>query len=359
MAMGHKLLGVFGTIVIVTSLAACTGAAGGADVVSETSAPETHAANVTTGMRETPVSPIDEYLNLLWGTNLSPTEQISRHAAETMRIEELVAQCMNGQGFEYIPDPGRRWLDFDSGIEWRTDDPEWIEQHGFGGTVWPGVRAGTAMGWEGDRPGRPGPNAAYFNSLSESERTAFNTALNGIFPPDDSNYDFDEWRADPNNQGCRDAAWLQMREESPAGLPQTVEFAPLFEAIDFFRENLELTATQADQDWAACMAAADFVGYEQRPDFQELFRKEVWQITQELQEQGRPIRSFPELPANAPEIAALFDREVETALADLNCRNATDWDARQQATIFELEAQFIADHQAQFNALRAAVEQLS
>ena len=302
-----------------------------------------------------PVSPIDEYLNLVWGTNLSPEAQIQRHAVESERIEELVAQCMNDLGFHYIPDPGRRWLDFSSGVEWRTEDPEWIAQFGFGGTVWPGVRAGTAVSWEGDRPGRPGPNAAFINSLSESEREAFNRALNGTFPPDGSDYDFDEWVLDPNNQGCRGLAWQQ----TAFVIHQSDEFAPLFEAIDQFRENLTLSATDADIDWAACMAEAGYTGYQARPDFQALFNQKARAITTELQEQGRAITRWPELPANQPEIAALFEREIETALADLDCRIATNWDARQQAAVFELEAQFVTDHQAQFNALRAAVEQLN
>jgi len=323
-------------------------------------------SEMPTVIQPAPVSPIDEYLNLVWGTNLSPEAQIQRHAAESQRIEELVAQCMNDLGFQYIPDPGRRWLDFSSGVEWRTDDPEWVAQHGFGGTVWPGPIAGRGEQWEGDRPGQPGPNAAFINSLSETERTAFNRALNGRLPTDDTDYDWDEWwtnhsadfdwdewQANPNNQGCRDFAWQQ----TVFYFQQSDEFAPLFEAIDRFRENLTLSATEADIDWAACMVDAGFTGYQSRPDFRELFHQEAGAITTELQEQGRPISRWPELPANQPEIAALFEREVETALADLDCRIATNYDARQQAAIFESEAQFVADHQSQFNALRAAAEQ--
>lgn len=129
--------------------------------------------------------------------------------------------------------------------------------------------------------------------------------------------------------------------------------------IDQFRSDLELAGTEADVDWAACMAEAGIVEFQRRPDFQELFRAEAWDLTMELQAQGHAIQHFPELPANSPEITSLFEREVSTALTDLDCRIATNYDSRQQAAIFDAEAKFVNDHRAAFEALRTAIEQLN
>jgi len=52
-----------------------------------------------------------------------------------------------------------------------------------------------------------------------------------------------------------------------------------------------------------------------------------------------------------------LEREINTALADYDCRIAVDYQARQDARRTELETQFIADHRADLEALRAAAEQ--
>ncbi len=56
-------------------------------------------------------------------------------------------------------------------------------------------------------------------------------------------------------------------------------------------------------------------------------------------------------------MAALGEEEVELALADLGCREETDYRQKAQDIQFELEEQFIADHESELEALRAAAEQ--
>lgn len=65
----------------------------------------------------------------------------------------------------------------------------------------------------------------------------------------------------------------------------------------------------------------------------------------------------PFTPANSPTIAALHEREVALATADLNCRVSTGFAAGRQAHIHAVENQFIIDHREALEALRSAVEQ--
>jgi len=53
----------------------------------------------------------------------------------------------------------------------------------------------------------------------------------------------------------------------------------------------------------------------------------------------------------------LRERELEIALADFDCRVASDFSARQEARRIEIETQFVDDHHAALTALRAAAEQ--
>ena len=334
----------------------------------------TTSSQITAPPEPVPVSPIDEYLNLVWGTNFSPEAQIQRWENEHNRTEELIAACMADLGFTYYPEVGTMTSVVTSGNDWLINDPEWVGTWGFGVVMWPGVPSGGIDGQIGDLTG-PRRNAEHRDSLSTAERTAHERALWGASnpyhsgmwfgaPPADAVYDPEaaaEFDADPANWGCQRRAVEQMIAESPRGLRESDEFMPLFDAIEQFREQLTLSATEADRDWATCMHDAGFAEFDRRPDFDALFRDEAFRLSQEIVNSGRitQVSRIPLQRWDAPEMETLFQQEIDTALADLDCRTATNWNTRQQAAVFELEAQFVADHQAQFNALRAAVEQLS
>ncbi len=48
-------------------------------------------------------SPLSEYLSAVYGGDLSPEEQEKKFAEEQRETEELVARCMQEEGFEYTP----------------------------------------------------------------------------------------------------------------------------------------------------------------------------------------------------------------------------------------------------------------
>jgi len=305
-------------------------------------------------------SPIDEYLHLVFGTNLSPEALIRQRELENQRQEDLIAECMAAQGFQYTPDPENTMFTWDDAdADWHPNDPDWLHQYGFGGIIFPPGSPTGGLHTTSGAVGRRDPNQEHRMSLTPAEGAAWNIALNG----DRSNFaymDEDErntFLSDLNNFGCFGWAVLEVRNETPAGLPFDAEFAPLFDAIDQFRVSLATTATQADRDWAICMNDAGYGPFNYRPDFLQLFSAEHFDVSNEIRDRLEHLGHFPFTPEDAPEVAAIFDREVATALADLECRNEVDFNARRSADVIELEAQFVTDHRVEFDALRSAIEQ--
>jgi len=307
--------------------------------------------------------PLDEYLSVIDGTDLSFEEQNRQWEDRQARETELITQCMHDAGFEYDPDnlPGMRSTAF-SGIVDRSllrwNDRDWVAQWGYGITNSP---------LEGNFRLSPGGRSSFFSDgldelpehdLSEAEQAAFSRALNG--PP------CEEWGvveslghgatscAAPRDwtlrqlnevSGCRGQAWIQFNDESPEGLRQSDEFLGLFDAINQLRAELRNEITDADRDWATCMADAGFPNFERQIDAEN----NIW---------GRRDTFWrPSLPPT--QLNELAEREIDTALADFDCRVGVDYEARRNAHRTELETQFVTDHRQALEALRDAAEQRS
>ncbi|GHE13439.1 hypothetical protein [Klenkia taihuensis] len=163
---------------------------------------------------------------------------------------------------------------------------------------------------------------------------------------EDGTYEYD-WQ----DSGCYGVAQHEVYEAED--LAQSEEFAPLFEAMDEFwtnsAESPEMSAL--DGEWAACMDAAGHSGFAQQYDAQN----SIYDAQNELYEAGGEGEEYVEPDQAAMD--ALGEREVELALADLDCRVETDYRDRQTDIQNELEQQFVDDHRTELEALRAAAEQ--
>jgi hypothetical protein len=54
---------------------------------------------------------------------------------------------------------------------------------------------------------------------------------------------------------------------------------------------------------------------------------------------------------------ALGEKEIELALADLDCREETDYRQKVEDITFEQEQRFVDDHEGELEAMKAAAEQ--
>jgi len=277
--------------------------------------------------------PLDEYLSFVLGSGFTDEENARISEQRIIREEELIAQCMNSAGFDYVPYLGNQlnFVDFRS----HFNDENWVSQYGYG-TFHPDAITRTTLSGQ-DLHSETDPNRAIFDSLSETEQQAWRTALAG--PPGNSSI------------GCRIEAIDKMLEEQPGALftHPDGEFRPLFEAWRQMSESI-FRDFDGDRDWANCMADAGYPGFVHQWDALNQIGSEHFDII--WNQQNVDLN-----PTNSPEMAALQHREIEMALADLNCRNIVNYQARLNQRRFEIETQFIADHRVALAALRDAAEQ--
>jgi len=289
------------------------------------------------------ISPLEEYLSLVWGTNVSEEERARQANELSTRQEELVAQCMQEAGFEYHPNPPADIVTTPANI-WRPDDREWVAQYGYGLVHSPTAELGEAQPVYDDDED---PNQEFVASLSDAERDAYFETLYGPAIADEDHV----WTWEDG--GCWGFAQHETAAESPSDLLFADEFAPIFEAINQMQTDPWLADQQAlvNRDWAACMAEKGYPGLTVRTDAEDQFRAEADEFFAAWWDDGRD-------PAGSPELAEFGQREVDLALADLDCREAVDYQGRMAAAQFELEGQFVNEHRAELESLRSAAEQM-
>ena len=319
-------------------------------------------------------SPLDEYLGF---TDWFQTQEEAKRAenARIVREEDLTAQCMHERGFDYVPYLGEipGWGRSSDWLIPQSYNPEWVAEYGLGLFADPPLQTvtfGVPMEEQGMHSPSD-PNYATFQSLSPAEQDEWRLALIGRAPWED-----DDW-----GTGCRFAASDQALAESNIVQAQSLlnspEFAPLNEAIAQMRNNLaQPVITEEEQDWLECMVNAGYPEMvEQCENTIPRFSPEIggmvtWphylrvseQLTQEytqiatehFNETGDPT---PPTPADSPAMADLQRREIALALADFDCRVATNFEARQAARVNETESRFVNDNRAALVALRDAAEQ--
>ncbi|WP_299951856.1 hypothetical protein [uncultured Modestobacter sp.] len=294
-------------------------------------------------------SPLTEYFNAVYGGDLSPEEQERQFAEQQAEREELVAQCMQDQGFEYTPDTQSSSFSAGDGTEWEPDDREWVSQYGYGAVESPFSDEGQPEEQE-----YVDPNGDYVATLSESEQMAFYEALYGPQPTEEEamseevSYEYD-WET----AGCQGSAQHEVEGED---VSQSEEFKPLFDAINELYEGMASWPGMAelDAEWSACMDAAGHGGFATQVDAQN----SVYDDLNEMYESTEPTEDG-EMAAEPDQAArdALAEREVELALADLDCREETDYRDRATEISNEAEQQFVDDHESELEAMKAAAEQ--
>jgi hypothetical protein len=285
-------------------------------------------------------SPLNTYLNSQDG--MSQEEMEERMIAQQQLIEEHVAECMTEEGFEYIPVDQSQFGGFTtSGDEWDPDSREWVEEYGYGAINYPG---------RDDQP-EPGeefvdPNQEYVASLSESEMAAYYETLYGPQPTEEEMGEDGSYEYDPENAGCYGRAQLETTGEDPYS---SDEFKPIMEALNEFYTNLQSDPALADLNdaWSSCMGEAGYSGFATQTDAQNSIYDELNEYYENVVE---PVEDDPALDE-------IQEREIDLALADLECRESTDYRQQSLQLQFELEEEFIQEHKAELEAFKAALQE--
>lgn len=301
-------------------------------------------------------SPLDEFRAIIQGSpwedvSLPDEQRIYQFDSAMVRKENLIAQCMLDSGFDYTPSPESYQLELLDIESWNPNERDWVVQYGYGILAINLKRPGVMQS------ALPSEFEAY-QTLSESEIEAWRRAFYGNIPIDATlTGDFSlisEMRKNPTreNAGCRGWAEAEIAL-TPENRQEFAEFTPLFEALSEMAYQLAQSISDADRDWAACMANAGFPNFDRQRDAEQTFSNQVSDFfTAWNYETDGPD------PTNTPQMHTFREKEIELALADLDCRSETNFDQRQQAHRIAVETQFVNDNLPMLQALRSTIEQL-
>ena len=288
--------------------------------------------------------------------------------AEQLRIEELVAECMVGEGFEYTPVDysGAGWAvaepvgDDGEELQWGTLD--FAKKYGYGQTTNP---------WGDGEPVEEGgeqwvdPNAEYTASMTDTERMAYEAALYGVQPDFQTDEEWENWNPSWEEQGCYGYASHEVYGDRMWGgeTEETNEWADLEAEMEAMYAALESDSrvTEAVADWSACMADAGYPGLASIYDAEEMISTKV----QAMYEDDDP---YADLDENSTEedweaaqaemdsrLSALTGEEIETAVADFTCREEVGYDRIYQEVNIDLQEEFYNAHKDELEAYVAAM----
>ena len=338
------------------ALAACTG--GGAD---ETRVDEDAPARPELTRLEAGV--IDE----LWQGSVGAPEQ---EAAIALLVEhdEKIAECMAGQGFEYIPvtaadiprnEPDTSFGDLDAS---ERATFEFAETYGYGMTTSP----------DGDAMAPPAPeigevedlNQAYVDAMSEAELSAYRDALYGVIPAFESEEDAIAWAPSLEEQGCWGLAEAEVYGDAGRGgdVPDDGTWAELEAEIGRLQRAIatDPRVAEAVADWSACMGDAGHPGFADLEDAQMSILDAATAIWDEsgLADIGEDAPAEDRAAAQQAfetQMAALAAEEIATAVADLTCRAEVGYQDVFNEVNLAMQQEFYDMHTAELEAYVAAI----
>lgn len=309
---------------------------------------------------------LDEYTARIYGYSFdqdqkSQEEMQAESDAQNRKVEELVAACMQDQGFDYIPNDtngGTVYSSDDLDVEYGTQ--EFAEQYGYGISTDP-------WGYD-DMPVDDGteyvdPNAEYTEAMSESELAAYQEALWGV--PQEYVEGEEPQEYDWTTAGCYGSAQHEVYE---TGDVPTDEYGALEDEVSSFWETVQADPGIAElqASWGSCMADAGFDGmtntneatqplYDEwnelqggnDPEYQAQLESWDWDANPD----GPPM---PEPDADA--LAAFTTKEIATAVADFGCQEKVDFQAESVRIDHQLQQEFVDQHKAELEAWATAAE---
>lgn len=367
--------------------AACGGGLDGTDVAAvptDDSAPTSTAA--ATSSSELPTS-MAEFWG--YGEDFDPAEEEAKYREQEMQVQQLVAECMAAEGFQYTPYvPEESYAFYDDGRADLTEE-ERMAQYGYGVFTYmlEETQAFEEDEYIDDYDPTSDPNWVYQESLSESERTAYELTLWGdwsSFEEPEPTFDEDGNEIWPEPDwseigGCQNTA----QEEIWGGFGPDPEMEALWEELGPKQEELydriqtDTRIVEANQEWSACMAGAGYT-YTNQEEIHEY----LWSLQEEMWEDDESFwlnieAQAEQLPEDereafyedayadigpwgpnvtAEQVQAWADEELAIAAADWDCRG--DMTELIQEVTEEYEAQFITENIELLQKVKDAQETL-
>lgn len=289
--------------------------------------------------------PLSAYFSVLMDDEQMTDEKLQEQQRLT---EEIVAACMQDEGFEYTPDTQgfgtiAQSADEEDGPTWGTK--EFAEQYGYGFVDSPGMNGDDPVDEYVD------PNEEYVSSLSESEQTAYYETLWGAGPSEEQMAEMEEgggYTSDWTQEGCQGKARHDYQEEHGGfgAAYEDPEFAELFTAMqEVWDLSANDTIVKLDAEWSSCMADKGYPDIPTANDASSVIMDEysaLWESTGE--EASEPKKA---------DLDALKKREIELAVADFDCRKKTNYEKISLKEQFAAEQAFVDEHKTELDAMVA------
>lgn len=301
--------------------------------------------------------PLAEFMG--WTDGYSYRGPSEEERQQQYRVEELVAECMAEQGFEYIPQPLDERLrgpgeEYEEIWALQRNDPErFAREYGYGFSTMPDS-------WfvAKEDEGYEDPNWAIRESLSPAAQEEYDRALWGEWPELEEGEEVDG-PIEPETPGC----YAEASEEVYGSGDDFAQWEDINDQISDLYERIDNDprVQSARQAWTDCMADAGHPGLEEVYDGQELVSDRMaelygWASPEgedfEAEDDGSVVVAPSATPSVDPAaLAELQDFERAVAVADYQCRR-DHYDPQYNAVRDELENQFIEEHRAELEAYR-------
>ncbi|WP_129587634.1 hypothetical protein [Actinomyces minihominis] len=308
------------------------------------------------GNTDEAVGPLDEYLSVLWSGEDWSEEQ----AQEKQRqIEELIAQCMADEGFEYIPNTTSLIQPrFEDGsteeIPW--DSLEFAEKYGYGIIDWPGRDEVYIPDEEG--PAWVDPNQEYVESLSESERQAYFETLYGAETSNeilDSSMAYEPSTYNWQDHGC--AGWADYEvngDQVEFNVWDDPQFEDLMDSIGQLWDDIYNSPDMAaiETEWAACMSEAGYPGFAAKDDAMT----QMFDLQNELYADSSVGEEWVE-PSQAAK-DEFQEKEIALAVADWKCTDKIQYAKKRLDVDHNAQQAFLDAHRAELDAMVAKANEM-
>lgn len=286
---------------------------------------------------------LDDYLGTGY-FSLDPDDSAANYARREQQVQELIAECMAREGFEFVP-ATRPVEDSVFGV---TGDVEFAREYGFGIST---LHGETTTFYEDDWDD---PNQAIVASLSESERDAYYETLYGSSYSDGafgsvgdsatSTFDGDESTEveveDPAFEGCNGQAYEEVYAYD--------ELTEIFEQLDleslFERVEADPRAAEINAEWSECMAERGY-DYEDPNAMNETVYTDFYERYEAI---VGPSGGF------FDPFAGMSDEEIEELLSSLSPEELDDFFTQEEQTAPDVDQEALAALQGEERALAVA-----
>ncbi len=353
----HTWLAMIASVTIAT--AACSS---GSSPRSSAAPASTSSDQSNTDERDERLTPLSAFFTEGRGGELTQAERDAA-AGDFRRQEELIADCMQAQGFQYVQRDYNQAVDAKMKNVEAFDLPpdQYAERWGYG------ISTIDASQFTAEAPADP--NSAIVEALSPEARSAYDTAMYGF---DMSQEGAAVWRGNgqaavarpmgssldaPPPDGCQTRAVREVYGEDVAGGEEgaSTEFDALNEEMGALWDRVvnDPRVVAAKGGWANCMADA---GHPEATDpdsavqliierFSDLYGVDPSQF----KEVRAGMKSAPQQPSPAA-LAEVQSYERSLAIADRRCKAA--YDDAVFAVQTEVENRFIDGHRAELERFR-------